>query len=145
MPRFFISKSMARATMSRGASSARSSCAGMKRVPAAGQLRRQQQPPSPRTASDDQEGLGVRVVQAGRVELDELHVRHAAAGAPCHRDAVAGRGVGIGRVQVDLAGAAGGQHRVSRLDRHRRRPLCDVERVQADDSGAAGRPQACRT
>ena len=60
----------------------------------------------------DQEGLGMRVVQAGRVELDELHVRDAAAGAPRHRDAVAGGGVGIGGVEVDLAGAAGGQHGV---------------------------------
>ncbi len=49
-PCFFISKSMARATTSRGASSARGSCAGMKRVPPAegGSSNR---PPSPRTAS----------------------------------------------------------------------------------------------
>ena len=52
----------------------------------------------------------MRVVQAGRVELDELHVRHPAAGAPGHGDAVAGGGVGIGGVEIDLAGAAGGQH-----------------------------------
>ena len=58
----------------------------------------------------DQEGLGVRVVQAGRVELDELHVGHPASGAPAHGDAVAGRDVGIGGVEIDLAGAAGGQH-----------------------------------
>jgi hypothetical protein len=38
-----------------------------------------------------------------------------AAGAPGHRDAVAGRGIGIGRVQIDLAGAAGGQHRMGAL------------------------------
>jgi hypothetical protein len=54
----------------------------------------------------------------------------AAAGAPGHRDAVAGGGVGVGGVAVDLAGAAGGQH-------HRARgsvstlPLVDVERVDA--------------
>ena len=58
----------------------------------------------------DQEGFGVRVVQAGRVELDEFHVGHPAAGAPGHRDAVAGGGVGVGGVEIDLAGAAGGQH-----------------------------------
>ncbi len=107
-PCFFISKSMARATMSRGASSARSSCAGMKRVPS-GSSRR---PPSPRTASLIRKDLASRVVQAGRVELDELHVRDPAARAPGHRDAVAGGGVGIGGVEVDLAGAAGRQHGV---------------------------------
>ena len=46
-PCFFISKSMARATTSRGASSARGSCCGMKRVPSGSSSR----PPSPRTAS----------------------------------------------------------------------------------------------
>ncbi len=61
----------------------------------------------------DQEGLGVRVIQAGRVELDELHVGHPAAGAPGHGDAVAGRGVRVGGVEVDLAGAAGGEHGVA--------------------------------
>jgi hypothetical protein len=62
----------------------------------------------------DQEGLGLRVVQAGGVELDELHVPHPAARAPGHRDAVAGGDVGVGGVQVHLAGAAGGEHRVAR-------------------------------
>jgi hypothetical protein len=37
------------------------------------------------------------------MKLDELHVRHPAAGAPGHRDAVTGRGVRIGRIEVDLA------------------------------------------
>ena len=45
---FFISKSIARATMSRGASSARSSCSGMKRATPSGSF---STPPSPRTAS----------------------------------------------------------------------------------------------
>ena len=52
----------------------------------------------------------MRVVQAGRVELDELHVRHATAGAPGHGNAVAGRGVGVAGVAVHLAHTAGGQH-----------------------------------
>ena len=73
MPCFFISKSIARATMSRGASSARASCFGMKRVPS---RQPSSWPPSPRTASVIRKDLRVRVVQAGRVELDELHVRH---------------------------------------------------------------------
>ncbi len=55
----------------------------------------------------------MRVIQAGRVELDELHVRHPAAGAPGHRHAVAGSGVGVGGVEVNLAGAARRQHRLA--------------------------------
>src|SRR5574340_842528 len=61
----------------------------------------------------DEEGFRVRVVQAGRVELDEFQVGHPAAGTPGHCDAVASRGVGIGRVEVDFAGPAGGEHRVA--------------------------------
>ena len=56
------------------------------------------------------------VVQAGGMELVELHVRHPAAGAPSHGDAVAGRAVGIAGIEIDLAGAAGGQHHEGRLE-----------------------------
>jgi hypothetical protein len=49
------------------------------------------------------------------VELDELHVRDAATGAPGGGNAVAGGGVGVGGVQVDLARAAGGQNGVRAL------------------------------
>jgi len=48
------------------------------------------------------------------VELNEFHVADPAAGAPGSRDAVAGRGVGVGGVEVDLARAAGAQHGVRR-------------------------------
>src|SRR5690606_22258861 len=37
----------------------------------------------------DQEGLGVRVVQTGRVKLVEFHVGHPAPGPPRHGDAIA--------------------------------------------------------
>ena len=57
----------------------------------------------------DQVGLGLGVVQAGRVELIELHVGDAAAGAPGHGNAVAGRDVGIAGVLVGLAGTTGGE------------------------------------
>ena len=53
------------------------------------------------------------------MELDELHVGDPAAGAPGHGDAVAGGGVGVAGVQVDLAGAAGGQHDAARARRSR--------------------------
>ena len=43
------------------------------------------------------------------MELDELHVRDRRARAPGHGHAVAGRDVGIGRVEINLAAAAGGQ------------------------------------
>ena len=66
----------------------------------------------------DQERLGIRVVQAGGVELDELHVLDPAAGAPGHGDAVARGGIGVGRVKVDLARATGGDHGVRRRERH---------------------------
>ncbi len=62
----------------------------------------------------DQERLRRRVVKARRVELEELHVRHARPDPVRHGHAVAGRHVGVGRVQVDLAGAAGGQHHGAR-------------------------------
>ena len=79
----------------------------------------------------DEKRLGVRVIQARRVELDELHVRDAATRAPAHRDAVAARGVRIGRVQVDLARAAGGEHRVPGADGDHVVGLA-VERVQPE-------------
>ena len=43
----------------------------------------------------DQERLGIGVVQAGRVELDELHVADAAACTPSSGNAVASGGTGL--------------------------------------------------
>jgi hypothetical protein len=65
---------MARATTSRGASSARVVLGHEAR--AVGQL---QQAAFAAHGFRNQERLRVRVVQAGRVELDEFHVRHPAA------------------------------------------------------------------
>ncbi len=44
------------------------------------------------------------------MELHEFHVRDAAAGAPGHRDAVAGAAVGIGRIEIDAPRPAAGDH-----------------------------------
>jgi hypothetical protein len=73
------------------------------------------------------------------VELDELHVADAAAGAPGGGDAVAGGGVGVAGVEVNLAGAAGGQQGVARrkgaddaASRAGRAVVAVVERIQAD-------------
>ena len=63
----------------------------------------------------NQERPRLRMVEAGGVELVELHVGDAAAGPPRHGDAVARGAVGVGGVQVDLAGAARGQHDGLRL------------------------------
>ena len=49
-------------------------------------------------------------LQAGGVELDELHVLQGDAGAVGHDDAVAGGGEGVGRDAEGAAVAAGGEH-----------------------------------
>ena len=54
----------------------------------------------------DEEVLRLRVVQAGGVELDELEVGDGGAGAKSHREAVAGRDVGVRRIEIHLAAAA---------------------------------------
>ena len=87
----------------------------------------------------DQERLGVRVIEAGRMELDELHVGDAAAGAPGHGDAVAGRGVGIGGVEVDLAGAAGGEHGMAGAEGDHPVAVA-VEHIGAEAAVCARRP-----
>jgi hypothetical protein len=53
----------------------------------------------------DQERLGMRVEEAGGVELDEFHVGNCRSGTPAHGHPVARRGIGVGRVQVDLPAA----------------------------------------
>ncbi len=58
----------------------------------------------------NQERLGLRVIQAGRVELVEFHIGDAATGAPGHGDAIAGSAVRVAGVQIHLAGATGGQY-----------------------------------
>ena len=57
----------------------------------------------------DQEILDLEIVEAGRVELHEFHVRHARTGAPGHRDAVAGRAARGGGEQISTTRAAGRQ------------------------------------
>ena len=59
----------------------------------------------------NQERLGLRIVEAGRVELHELHVRQRRAGPIGHRHAIARGHVRIARIQVDLARAAGRKQR----------------------------------
>ena len=61
----------------------------------------------------DEKRLGPRVIEAGGMELDEFHVRHAGSGAIGHGHPVAGGDVGVGRIEIDLAATTGGQHRDS--------------------------------
>ena len=90
----------------------------------------------------DQEVLDLQIVEAGRVELHELHVGDAAARPPGHGDAVAGRAARRGREEVDAArparrqdGRAGGE----RLDPVGRA----VEGIDAPD--IAARPNSARS
>ena len=85
---------------------------------ASGRCGQQQAPAFAAHGFGDQKRLGVGVVQAGGVELNEFHVGSAATRTPggCH--AVAGGGVGVGGVQVNLACAAGGQNRVAGAEGH---------------------------
>lgn len=62
----------------------------------------------------NQKTLGVRMIEARRMKLDEFHVRDPTAGAPCHCHSVSRRRIGIGGVEVDLAGATRGEHRMTR-------------------------------
>jgi hypothetical protein len=57
----------------------------------------------------DQKGIGVRVIQAGRVKLHELEVADRGADPVGHGDAVAGRDPRVAGVAVDPACAAGGE------------------------------------
>src|SRR5207302_11376380 len=59
--------------------------------------------------------LGLRMIEAGGVKLDELHVGDRHAGAVRHGDPVAGRDVRVAGVQVYLPGATGGEQRRARL------------------------------
>ena len=58
----------------------------------------------------DQKRPCLRMEQAGRVKLHELHVRDPRAGPPGHRDAVAARGMRIAAVEIDQIRAAGREH-----------------------------------
>src|SRR6185369_12876284 len=71
-------------------------------------------------------------IDAGRVELDELHVLERQAGAKHHAIAVAGAGMGAGAGEIDAAVASGREHhrlRAEAMDR----PVVEVER---DDPAA---------
>ena len=75
-------------------------------------------------------------VDAGRVELHELHVLQRQAGAQRHAAAVAGAGVRRGRGEVRAAVAAGREHRALRAEQVQR-AFGHVEREHAA-AGAVG-------
>ena len=81
----------------------------------------------------DEEAFRVRMVEAGRVELDEFEICDGRARPVRHGEAVSGRDVGIRRVQVDLPRAARGEdHHAGGEGFHL--PRARVERVAADDA-----------
>ena len=89
-------------------------------------------PPSlPAGGFRDEHAGGPRDVQGGRVELDELEVRHLGAEAKGHRDPVARDDVGVGGLAIELAGASGGQD--GRGRRHTGEPAPGVGDDRAGD------------
>ena len=76
------------------------------------------------------------------MELDEFHVRDAAARAPRHCDTVAGRGVGVRRVEIDFARAARREDGVRRLNGDSPAGI-QIERVKSV-AAMAGQPETIR-
>ncbi len=64
----------------------------------------------------DEERAALGIIKTGGMELDEFHVGNGCARAPRHRQTIAGRDIGIGRVKIDLAAAASGQNDVFSLE-----------------------------
>ena len=84
----------------------------------------------------NQERFGLRVVQAGGVELVEFHIGHPAAGTPGHGNAIAGGTVGVAGVQIHLAGTTGGQyHGVGADDIHFAGIV--IQKIRADTAMSA--------
>ena len=65
----------------------------------------------------DQKAFGLRVVQAGRVKLVELQIRHSAARAPGHGNTIATGAIRVAGIEVDLGGSAGRQNGEARPER----------------------------
>lgn len=88
-----------------------------------------------------EETRGARHVQHGGMELDELEIADARAGAPRQREAVAAGDVRIGGFLKDLTGAACGQQHRTRVDVDRApviEPDVDAAAVAALDVQARG-------
>ena len=100
---------MARATISLGASSPRSSKRSMNRDPSGSFSR----PPLAPDRFRDQKGFGVGVIQACWVELIEFHVRDTASCPPRHGNPVSGGTVRIRCIAIGLGGTTGSNHRES--------------------------------
>jgi len=79
----------------------------------------------------NEEGLGVRMIEAGGVELDEFHVGDRRTGPVGDGDAVPRGDVGVARVEIDFPGSPRGEDggvREEGVDR----PRLHVENVRAD-------------
>ena len=89
----------------------------------------------------DQVRLGLGVVQAGGVELEELHVGERGACPVRHRHPVSRRDVGIAGVQVDLARPSGGEESGARSEALHV-SILDIEHVGAESAIRARQPRA---
>src|ERR1700745_4255497 len=58
----------------------------------------------------DEKRPGLRMKKAGRMKLNEFHVGDCRSRSPCHRDAIAGGDVWVGRVQINLAAATSSEN-----------------------------------
>ena len=76
----------------------------------AGAIGEQQPATFPAYGLGDQEGFGLGVIQAGRMELVEFQVGDPATGAPGHGDAITGGGIGVTGIQINFAGTPGSEH-----------------------------------
>ncbi len=85
----------------------------------------------------DEEILDRQIVQAGRMELHEFHVRYAAARTPGHCDPVPGRASRCGRIEVSSPRPAGGKDRRPGKQRFDQAGLAVVG-VQAVDRARGG-------
>ena len=93
-----------------------------------------------------QEARRARHGERGRVELHELEVGDARAGRPGHRDPVAGRHLGVGRLAEHLAGAAGREQRRAGAGRPRRAVRIQIATPTARPSSTRiAEARACST
>ncbi len=79
----------------------------------------------------NQERLGVRVIEGGRVELHEFHVDDSCAGPPTDRQSVASGDIRIAGVKINFAGTASCQYRESGAESDDL-IIFDVENVSAE-------------
>ena len=90
----------------------------------------------------NQKRFRFRMKQTGRMKLNELHVRDDRAGAPGHGHAVPGRDIRVGRVKINFPATAGGKHDSIGADRFDLARFF-IEHVSAEAAIFRRRNRAC--